>query len=206
MSKSIYSLVLDDELVAALDRTANKSGMSRSAVVNDILARAIGYKTQEMRTRSLLGCMQGMLEEHDDFGVFLQDTTLMLRSVLSYRYNPTVKYSLEVRDDCSILRVVVRGRSEQFLALYEQFIRAWYGNESVNGRGDACAYESGKYVRSLTPLTEDPETYAGALSDYVQCFDGALKSFFRAGDERSGIAAVSAAYEAYIKKNGSILV
>ena len=38
MNKSIYSLVLSDEVVDAVDALARTEGMSRSAMINRILA------------------------------------------------------------------------------------------------------------------------------------------------------------------------
>ena len=49
MKKSVYSLVLSDEIVDAVDILAYKNGTSRSAMVNSILANYVSYKTPEMR-------------------------------------------------------------------------------------------------------------------------------------------------------------
>ena len=38
MKKSVYSLVLSDDVVEAVDRAAYQNGLSRSAMVNQILA------------------------------------------------------------------------------------------------------------------------------------------------------------------------
>lgn len=40
MGKSVYSLVLGDEVIAAADRVAYQKNMSRSALINQILAEA----------------------------------------------------------------------------------------------------------------------------------------------------------------------
>ncbi len=38
MSKSLYSLLLSDEVVSEIDRQALRSGMSRSGLINRVLA------------------------------------------------------------------------------------------------------------------------------------------------------------------------
>ena len=38
MKKSVYSLVLSDDVIAAVDRAAYQNGLSRSAMINRILA------------------------------------------------------------------------------------------------------------------------------------------------------------------------
>ena len=205
MAKSIYSLVLDDDLVALLDRMANKCGKSRSAVANDILARELSYETPEMRIHSILDSMHGLLSLCDDFGVNMQDSSLSLRSVLSYRYNPTIRYTLEVQDDMCILRVNVRSRAEQFMYMYELFMDVWLNLERQNQRADACFYSAGKFTRQLMPKTSDMNAYSAAISEYVQGFDSALKQFFDAGDTKSGEEAVSVEYTEYVKRNNDII-
>ena len=91
MSKSIYSLVLSDDVVEAVDALADKSGISRSAMVNRILAERVAYTTPEMRLEeileSLARSMNGafMIAEKPSGG------TLSARTSLKYRYKPTVK-------------------------------------------------------------------------------------------------------------------
>ena len=47
--KSIYSLVLSDDVVEAVDRLAANSGLSRSAMVNQLLAERVRCVPPEMR-------------------------------------------------------------------------------------------------------------------------------------------------------------
>ena len=49
MSKNLYSVLLDDEVVRALDRMALARGMSRSALCNLALAEFAGVLTQRHR-------------------------------------------------------------------------------------------------------------------------------------------------------------
>ena len=42
MAKSIYSLLLDDDVIALVDRMAYAQGASRSALINRILAEHVG--------------------------------------------------------------------------------------------------------------------------------------------------------------------
>ena len=41
MNKSVYSLVLSDEIVQEIDRLAYEMGQSRSAMVNQVLAEMV---------------------------------------------------------------------------------------------------------------------------------------------------------------------
>ncbi|MBQ1203294.1 MAG: ribbon-helix-helix protein, CopG family, partial [Loktanella sp.] len=55
MNKSVYSIVLSDDVVAQVDRLAYKAGTSRSAMINRILADYVSYVTPEQRLRDILG-------------------------------------------------------------------------------------------------------------------------------------------------------
>ena len=49
MKKSVYSLILTDEVIDRLDRAAYARGVSRSALADEILAGYLSYTTPEMR-------------------------------------------------------------------------------------------------------------------------------------------------------------
>ena len=47
MKKTLYSLLLDDSVVREIDRLAHRNGLSRSALVNQILAEYADMTTPE---------------------------------------------------------------------------------------------------------------------------------------------------------------
>ena len=53
MNRSVYSLVLSDDVVEAVDRLAYQQNTSRSALINQILAEAVSFVTPEMRMREI---------------------------------------------------------------------------------------------------------------------------------------------------------
>jgi hypothetical protein len=215
MSKSIYSLVLDDEVIALVDRLAYSEGSSRSALINRVLAERVGYSTHEMRTRDLLRRMEEMLESSvlpmlEGSG----DTTLKLRSALSYKYNPTVKYTVALsREGASIgeLRAQVRSRSDGFTLILLQFFRLWAKlEESYIGRTD-ISFEPGRLTRRLVPHLKDG-SLAGepldgsSIAAYVNAFDGAMKAFFdRADQPGDATQAVEAIMADYVRSNEVIM-
>ena len=66
MKKSVYSLVLSEGVVDAIDGLACRRGTNRSALINEILAEYVSYVTPEMRMRRVLAGMAGLLSD----GVF----------------------------------------------------------------------------------------------------------------------------------------
>ena len=192
MAKSIYSLVLDDDVIALVDRMAYAQGASRSALINRILAEHVGYSTHEMRTRDIFRQMEYMLADTllpmlGESG----DTTMRLRSALSYQYNPTVKYTVALgREGGAIgeLRVQVRSRSDGFTLMMLQFFRLWAKlEEAYIGRTD-ISFEPGRLTRKLVPHSREDgrivETVDGnSIAAYINALDGAMKAFFASVDD-----------------------
>ena len=58
MSRSVYSVVLDDDVVAALDIAAMRAGTNRSAMMNRLLAAQLGFATPEERIRKVFDAME----------------------------------------------------------------------------------------------------------------------------------------------------
>ena len=96
MNKSIYSLVLSDEVVDAVDALARSAGMSRSAMINGILAERVAFVTPEMRLRGILESLANSMTDAFMLSEKPTGSTLVCRTSLKYRYKPTVKYSVEI--------------------------------------------------------------------------------------------------------------
>lgn len=54
MKRSTYSLILMDDVVAAIDRLAAQQGTSRSNLINQILAEHVSCVTPEQQMRQIL--------------------------------------------------------------------------------------------------------------------------------------------------------
>ena len=100
MKKSVYSLVLSDDVIAAVDRAAYQNGLSRSAMINRILAQAVSYTTPEQRMSEIFSQVERLLNG-EVFQSLSQpsDSMMSLRSALAYKYNPNVRYSVELYPD-----------------------------------------------------------------------------------------------------------
>ena len=211
MAKSIYSLVLDDGVIALADRLAYEEGVSRSALINRLLAERLGYSTHEMQVRDVFRRMEELLE-----GSLLPmlgesgETTMRLRSAISYKYNPTVKYTIALgRDGASIgeLRANVRSRSDGFTLMLLQFFRLWAKlEEAYIGRTD-ISFEPGRLTRKLVPHRRGDGAptgvaEAGEIAAYVNALAGAKQDFFaNVNDPASASAAAEARMADYVKSN-----
>ncbi|MEZ4508643.1 MAG: ribbon-helix-helix protein, CopG family [Eubacteriales bacterium] len=130
MNKSVYSLVLSDEIVQEIDRMAYETGASRSAMINQILAEYVRYTTPEKRMREVFSAIEQMLLG-SVFEPQLQPSESMfsLRSALDYKYNPSVRYSVELyknaRPLLGELRVSVRSQNSALVLAMLQFFKLW---------------------------------------------------------------------------------
>ena len=215
MAKSIYSLVLDDEVIQKIDRMAYSEGASRSALINRLLAERVGHSTEEMRTRDVFRRMEEMLAE--PLLPMLEessDTTFRMRSALAYKYNPTVKYTVALgRDGASIgeLRAQVRSRSDGFTLMMLQFFRLWQKlEEAYIGRTD-ISFGPNRLTRRLIPHSKDSgrifdRADGSAIAAYINALDGAMKAFFDSVNEPAEAAArAEAQMAAYVSRNDVLM-
>ena len=61
MSKSVYSLVLSDDVVAQIDRAAYALGTSRSNLINQVLAEYVSLITPEKRRKDIFDSLVSVL-------------------------------------------------------------------------------------------------------------------------------------------------
>lgn len=61
--KSVYSIVLSDRVVEQVDALAYENGMSRSAMINHILAEQLSLTTPEQQMRSILSAAEELLRQ-----------------------------------------------------------------------------------------------------------------------------------------------
>ena len=95
MKKSVYSLVLMDDVVRAVDAQAGRLGTSRSNLINQILAEHLSCVTPEMRMKAIFGQVQRLIDT--TFQVQQQSPSAMtFRGSLQYKYHPTISYRVEL--------------------------------------------------------------------------------------------------------------
>lgn len=215
MNKSVYSLVLTDDVVAEIDRIAYENGTSRSNTVNQILAEYVSYDTPEKRIREVFSEVENLLTGSSRFQVMMQpsDSMFPLRSALAYKYNPTVRYSVELNRNLQPaigeLRVSVRSQSSALRLYMLQFFKLWSRIEQNLVGHVECAMADDRYIRRLAVAEDrklDNEALGQAIAEYIRLFDTALKLFFNHLDQpETAIARVESLYGDYLRKNPAIL-
>ena len=214
MNKSVYSLVLSDEIVQEIDRMAYEMGQSRSAMINQVLADYVRYTTPEKRMREVFSAIEQMLLG-SAFEPQLQPSESMfsLRSALDYKYNPSVRYSVELyknaRPLLGELRVSVRSQNSTLVLAMLQFFKLWTRIETAYIGRVECAMEDGRYLRKLR-LSEESnpgnEQIGEGIAGYINLLDSAMKLYFQnSNDPALAMASVEKRYISHIRGGGMIL-
>lgn len=190
MKKTLYSLVLNDEVVREVDALAHRMGTNRSNLINQILAEYVNYTTPEQRINEVLSAIEQLMAPSRDLVPFFSPNSysMSLKSSLEYKYRPTVKYEVELYrgagESIGELTVLFRTQSMALIQGMTDFFRLWKQIEDAHLRPltgakiDYALYE-GKFIRSIAAPDKDCSTQelASALSDYITLFDKLLKGY-----------------------------
>lgn len=187
MSKSVYSIVLNDAVVDAVDEMAYRTGTNRSNMINQILAEKVAYITPEQHIRNILERVEDIITGKDVFRIMSApgDTSLMIKSSFKYKYNPSVKYSVVLNKNGNFargeLRVVFRTQNSVLLEELNNFLTIWNAlEEKYQQRKIRYIQSDGKYIRELNlPGNEYGENQIGEMiSEYITGFDKIMKLYF----------------------------
>ena len=190
MKKTLYSLVLNDEVVREVDALAHRMGTNRSNLINQILAEYVNYTTPEQRINEVLSAIEQLMAPSRELVPFFSPNSysMSLKSSLEYKYRPTVKYEVELYrgagESIGELTVLFRTQSMALIQGMTEFFRLWKQIEDAHLRPltgakiDYALYE-GKFIRSIAAPDKDCTTQelASALSDYITLFDKLLKGY-----------------------------
>jgi predicted transcriptional regulator len=185
MHKSIYSLVLADDVVAAVDRMAYQLHTSRSNLINQILAERLSCITPEMRMQAVFARME---ELAGSFRVLEQTSAhmLSLQSQLDYKYKPTVQYYVELyripkNGEDGRLRVQLRTQNQTLIAVLDDFFRLWAALEEhyiPAAAGTVYRVSPGRLERTIRNPGVEEDALGELIGRYVRLFDKYLKAYF----------------------------
>ncbi len=188
MTKSVYSIVLSDDVVAAIDEMAYRLGTNRSGLINSILAEKVSYVTPEQRIKHIIDMVLDNIDGSMTFRMLPNSTNLALKSTFRYKYNPTVKYAVtfdpkgetlgELKVNLRTQNAVLLDELDSFLNLFVGWEKAYLADKLPTVVG--YRIEPGRFVRRLA-LAENIKTdddAAKAVWDYINVFDRVMKRYF----------------------------
>lgn len=216
MQKSLYSLILMDDVVREIDSLARMQNTNRSNLINQILADYVSLTTPEKRINNIFNCINGLLEDKI-FNSYIEphERTMSLKSSLNYRYRPTIKYEVELYRSSSEtigeLKIIFRTQSAELLIKLSDFFDLWtrmehiYLKDYFGADGIQYSFDNGKITRSLhLPHGKEysNDEIAKAISDYIRMFDDIIKGYLTG--EYTSVTQMENRYLSYL--NNSIIL
>ena len=216
MSKSVYSLVLTDEIVRAIDAMAYRMDTSRSALIDRILAERLSMQTPEIRMRNIMENISSFFDEE----IFRLQTAaseggMLIKSPLPYKYKPTIRYSVELLREGKYLgrlKVSFRTQNASLMQLMNIFLNCFASIENrcllkYDDLDVVMQIDNDKMCRMLNmPILRDsrtindPNLTAEAIADYVNFLDRMIKLFFENADNRKkAVTLIEDAYKERLK-------
>ncbi len=183
MANRVYSLVLNDEVVDAIDNAALACGSSRSNLINQILADYVSYTTPEKQMQNVFGALQQMVDETPIFRLqpHASNSMLSILSALKYKYHPTIRYCVELgsrSENGGVLKVLFRTQNQALLSLLQNFfsIFAQMENQYAHTRWQ---FADGKFERRFKPSSPvSAEMLGQAIGYYIRHLDATIKDYF----------------------------
>lgn len=190
MSKSVYSLVLSDDVVAQIDRAAYALGSSRSNLINQILAEYVSFITPEKRRKAIFDSLESVIDSFEPFQVQTRgsDNMLCIRSPLRVKYNPTIKYTVELSrsnaEGLGQLKIMTRTQSQTLIEMLDRFfyrfccIEREYIQRLFPQIEPQYQVGQGKLIRNFSLLREgcSDDEIGSAIAAYIRMIDRALKA------------------------------
>ena len=215
MKKTLYSLMLSEDVVREVDALAHRLGTSRSNLINQILAEYVDYTTPERRINDIFSAMERLISPSRELVPFFapNSQSMSLKSSLEYKYRPTVKYEVELSrgggESMGELTVAFRTQSAGLISAMTEFFRLWKRIEDAHLAPRLAApvrsalYE-GTFVRSIAVPEKDctAQELAEAISGYIELFDRMLKGYLNGSLDAH---AVEAAYYSCLTHSSILL-
>lgn len=215
MQKSLYSLILMDDVVREIDVLARKQNTNRSNLINQILAEYVSMITPEQRIYNIFNCIDNLLG-HNAFDSYIEpnESTMSLKSSLNYRYRPTIRYLVELyrtgENASGELKIIFRTQSQELLFRLAEFFELWTKMEKIYLKDYSAqtinySFENGKFTRTFAMPRDriyDNEETARAISDYIRMFDDIVKGYLTGA--YMSFAEMENRYLQYL--NGSVVI
>ena len=189
MKRSMYSLILSDDIVAAVDALAAQKGTSRSNYINQVLAKHVQCITPEQQMQRVFANLTHQMDEAFRIQEQGSNALLSILGSVQYKYRPTIRYRVELlrnmqQEEVGRLKISCRTQNQTLLDAMAQFFRFWVKLEQKYDAHSACAQglyqiESGCMTMALLRSGAATDEQLGEIvGNYIRMFHAVLQSYF----------------------------
>lgn len=189
MKRSMYSLILSDDIVAAVDALAAQKGTSRSNYINQVLAKHVQCITPEQQMQRVFANLTHQMDEAFRIQEQGSNALLSILGSVQYKYRPTIRYRVELlrnmqQEEVGRLKISCRTQNQTLLDAMAQFFRFWVKLEQKYDADSACAQglyqiESGCMTMALLRSGATTDEQLGEIvGNYIRMFHAVLQSYF----------------------------
>lgn len=213
MKKSVYSLILSEEIISKLDSIAYSYRTSRSNYINQVLAEHISYITPEQKIKDILDAVKEFLQTDDryTFVAMNSNSYMDIRSALNYKYRPSIRYCVELTPIVSgpfcRLKAQVRTQSRSLILDITKFFKLWESIEIKEFFKEAkvdevCYFNDVCYYRNLClnvnkNITSEQDL-GKAVAEYITTLNSALNVYLENSiNERQAVRMVLGIFRRY---------
>ena len=189
MKRSMYSLILSDDIVAAVDALAAQKGTSRSNYINQVLAKHVQCITPEQQMQRVFANLTHQMDEAFRIQEQGSNALLSILGSVQYKYRPTIRYRVELlrnmqQEEVGRLKISCRTQNQTLLDAMAQFFQFWVKLEQKYDANSACAQglyqiESGCMTMALLRRGAATDEQLGEIvGNYIRMFHAVLQSYF----------------------------
>ena len=189
MKRSMYSLILSDDIVAAVDALAAQKGTSRSNYINQVLVKHVQCITPEQQMQRVFANLTHQMDEAFRIQEQGSNALLSILGSVQYKYRPTIRYRVELlrnmqQEEVGRLKISCRTQNQTLLDAMAQFFRFWVKLEQKYDADSACAQglyqiESGCMTMALLRSGAATDEQLGEIvGNYIRMFHAVLQSYF----------------------------
>ncbi len=190
MKKSVYSLVLSDEVVKEADNLAYKLNKNRSGIINEILAEYLSLTTPEVRIKQILKSLEDSIKLFPEFKIqpAAADSVFIVKSALRYKYNPVIKYNVALfknnRHCFGSIKAGIRTQNGELISAMNDFFKLFSETEKrlLDFHGQKLhEFSNGYLLRKFLIGADDEnadEVIGKSVSAYIDNLDSMTKRYF----------------------------
>lgn len=193
MKKSIYSLMLFDEIVEKIDQMAYVNYTNRSQLINEILAEHLGLVTPEQNIQTILETLKNNFSDSLSISQINKNSSIQFGKSLKYKYRPKVKYSIEFvgvgGQKYAVLKISSRTKSVDLNHHFDKFFEIICELEAQHISSGEIIYETSanhKFIREFREegsVSRDPKSVVSLLTSYLKMIDAAIDVYFENNGE-----------------------